>query len=73
MTMRSVGVELIHGERWRDMMKVTGAFHDFVNTAKSWKRNGFIMQVDTGTKFLVQCQQKHIHMTFLILDWDTYA
>jgi hypothetical protein len=49
--MHSVGAKLVHGDRWKDMMKLIGAFHNFVNTPKSWKRSGFIMQVDTGTKF----------------------
>jgi len=28
MNMHSVGAEFIHTERWRNMMKLIGAFHD---------------------------------------------
>jgi len=34
MEVRPVGAMLIHAERWMDMTKPAGAFHDYVNVQK---------------------------------------
>ena len=67
--MHSLGSKFIYAGRWRTMMKLTGAFHDFVNTPKSWETSGFIMQINTGTKFCQFSANKNVDKRILILDW----